>query len=61
MDLRLGFYVFGISRAMRMGIDSEKFKGGKWDAKVFSIFVHENDFLNDFKARGCIAEVLTVL
>ena len=23
--------------------------------------MHENDFLNDFKAKGCIAEVLTVL
>ena len=31
------------------------------DAEVFSIFVHENDFLNDFKAKGCIAEFLTVL
>ena len=27
----------------------------------FLIFVHEHDFLNDFKARVCIAEVLTVL
>ena len=26
-----------------------------------SIFVHENDFLNYFKARGSIAEVLTFL
>ena len=28
---------------------------------LFSIFQHENDFLSYFKARGCIAEVLTVL
>ena len=38
------------------GIMSEK-----WDAEVFSIFVHENYFLNDFKSRDCIAEVLAVL
>ena len=38
-----------------------EFKGGKCDAEVFSIFVHENDVLNDFKAADCIAEVLTVL
>ena len=40
----------------------KKIKGGNGMPRFFSsIFVHENDFLNDFKARGCIAEVLTVL
>ena len=38
-----------------------KIQGGKRDTKVFSFFVHENDFLTDFKARDFIDEVLAVL
>ena len=39
----------------------ENLRGGNGMPSFFQFLVHENNFLNDFKAGDCIAEVLNVL